>query len=148
MIFNTWFGYFEYVGYLPRGVTLIVISQLTSRFDCYQLQLVHPTVEHHPARNFQHETSQTVFDMFDPSQHLLHTLHKSFTAFQLRFYLSWNNKAYAENVAFFFNLQYKNGYTKFTNFDVFFFKCTRIWQLSQYNLTKLFWMKLKTTKRS
>ena len=27
-----------------------------------------------------------------------------------------------------------------------FFKCTRIWQLSQYNLTKLFEMKLKTIK--
>ena len=23
MIFNAWFGYFEYVGYLPRGITLI-----------------------------------------------------------------------------------------------------------------------------
>ena len=34
---------------------------------------------------------------------------------------------------------------KFTNFDKFF-KCTLIWQLSQYNLTKLFQMKLKTTK--
>ena len=41
------------------------------------------------------------FDMFYPSQHLLHTLHKSF-AFQLCFYLSWNNKAwYTENVAYF-----------------------------------------------
>ena len=36
---------------------------------------------------------------------------------------------------------------KFTNFDKVFFKCTLIWQLSQYNVTKLFHMKLKTTKR-
>ena len=33
---------------------------------------------------------------------------------------------------------------KFTNFD--FFECTLIWHLSQYNLIKLFWMKLKATK--
>ena len=26
MIFNAWFGYFEYVGYLPRGITLIVLN--------------------------------------------------------------------------------------------------------------------------
>ena len=26
MIFSTWFGYFEYVGSLPRGVTLIVLN--------------------------------------------------------------------------------------------------------------------------
>ena len=36
---------------------------------------------------------------------------------------------------------------KFTSFDVFF-KCTLIWQLSQYNLTKLFWMKLKQLSHS
>ena len=29
---------------------------------------------------------------------------------------------------------------------MFFFKCLVIWQLSQYNQTKLFWMKFKTTK--
>ena len=26
MIFNTWFGYFEYVGYLPRGIKLTVLN--------------------------------------------------------------------------------------------------------------------------
>ena len=56
-------------------------SQLMSRFDCYQLQLVYPTVEHRPAKNLQHKTSQTTFDMFDQSQHLFHILHKSFFAF-------------------------------------------------------------------
>ena len=39
-------------------------------------------------RNLQHETLQTTFDTFDQSQHLLHTLHKSFFAFQLHYYLS------------------------------------------------------------
>ena len=64
-------------------------SQLTSRFDHCQLQLVCPTVEHRPAKNLQHETSETTFDTFEQSRHLLHTLHKSFFfAFQLCFYLS------------------------------------------------------------
>ena len=27
MIFNAWFGYFEYVGYLPSGTMLIVVNQ-------------------------------------------------------------------------------------------------------------------------
>ena len=38
------------------------------------------TVEHPPAWNLSHETSQITFDTFDQSQHLLHTLHKSFFA--------------------------------------------------------------------
>ena len=63
-------------------------SQLTSLFNHYQLQLVFPTVEHHPARNLQHKTLQTTFDMVSQSQHLLHTLHKAVFVFQLRFYLS------------------------------------------------------------
>ena len=81
-------------------------SQLMSQFDCYQLQLVYPTVEHHPARNLQHGTSQTTFDMFNQSQHLLHMLHRSFFVFQLCLYLSWNNKAeYAEMLLIFFHFQ-------------------------------------------
>ena len=32
---------------------------------------------------------------------------------------------------------------KFTNFDKFFKKCTLIWQLWQYDLTELFWIKLR-----
>ena len=51
-------------------------SQLMPQFDCYQL--VYPTVEHHPARNMQYKNLQTTFDIFAQSQHLLHTLHKSF----------------------------------------------------------------------
>ena len=53
-------------------------SQLMSQFDHYQFQHVYPTMEHRPVKNLQHETSQTTFDTFDQSQHLLHTLHKSF----------------------------------------------------------------------
>ena len=69
-------------------------SWLMSWFDRYQLQLFYLTMEHHPSRYLQHAVSQITFDTFDQSQHLLHTLHKSFVCvFELRFYLSWNNKA-------------------------------------------------------
>ena len=58
------------------------------------------TLEHHPERNFRHETSQTSFDTFDQSQHLL--TEQLFFPFQLHFYLSWNNIAqYAKNVTYF-----------------------------------------------
>ena len=53
-------------------------TQLMSPFVSYQLQLVYLTMEHRPLRNLQHETSQTTFDTFDQSQHLLHTLQQSF----------------------------------------------------------------------
>ena len=56
-------------------------SQLMSWFDCYQLQLVYPTREPDPGRNLQQETLQTSFDLFDQSQHLRHTLEKSFLFF-------------------------------------------------------------------
>ena len=65
-------------------------------------------------------------------------------AFQLHFCLSWNNKEYAENVAFYFIFFLKTTTQKFTNFVKFFFKCMLIWPPSPYNLTKLFRMTLKT----
>ncbi|XP_054946720.1 autism susceptibility gene 2 protein-like isoform X4 [Physeter macrocephalus] len=48
-------------------------------------QLVYPTVEHRPARNLQHETSQTTFDTFHQSQHVFHTEHKSFLCVSVAF---------------------------------------------------------------
>ena len=60
-------------------------SQLMSQIDSYQLQLVCPTMEHHPVRHLQHETLQTTFDTFGQSQHLLHTLHDVFLCFSCNF---------------------------------------------------------------
>ena len=48
-----------------------------SQFDCYRLQMVYLTVEHHPERNLPHKTWQNTFDTFDQLEHLLHALHKS-----------------------------------------------------------------------
>ena len=104
MIFNAWLGYFEYVSYLPRGIT-IYCSHLMSQFDHYQLQLVYPSI----GSNIQQEISSTklykpLFDTFYQSQHILHILH-IFFGISVAFYLSWSNKAwYAKNVTFFFHL--------------------------------------------
>ena len=46
---------------------------------------------------------------------------------------------------FIFHRQYENSYIKIQQFRCFL-KCTLTKQLSQYNLIKLFQMKLKTTK--
>ena len=118
-----------------------------SQFDCCQLQLVYVTREQQPVRNFQQKTLKITFDTFNRSQHLLHTLHKSFFVFQLCFYLSWNNKArYTKNVAWFLPSSPLKWLHKNSPILVGFFKCMLIWQLTQYNLTKLFQMELKAAK--
>ena len=68
IIFNAWFEYFEYVGSLPRGVTL--------------------TLEYHPARTLLYETWQATFDIFN--SHITFSIYCSslFSVFQLCFYLS------------------------------------------------------------
>ena len=99
-------------------------SQLKLWCHCHQFQLVYQTVEYRPVRNIQHETLQTTFDMLVQLQHILYKLYKSlpvlFFVFQLLFYLSWNinnETKYAENIAFFFHLQYSNSTQKSTNLD-------------------------------
>ena len=75
-------------------------SQLMSWCDRYQLQLVYPTIEHCPGRNYP---------AWNSSSHFWHiwsvTARSLFTAqifFSLHFYFSWNNKAqYAKNVVHF-----------------------------------------------
>ena len=131
---------------IPTWYNNIDCSQLMSWFDLYRLQLAYLTVEYHPVKYLQHGIWQTILDILDQSQNLLHTLHTSLFLFQLCFYLSWKPK-YAKMLLFSSIFNIKMTTQKFTNFDKFFLKkCTVMWQLSQYNLTKLFWMKLKTTK--
>ena len=77
---NHWFGYFDHVGNLQCGITLIVLSY------CLDLIAVNFnwSTQHWSIilrcfiLNLQDETSPTTFDTFNQSQHLLHTLHKSF----------------------------------------------------------------------
>ena len=116
-------------------------SQLMSWFDRSQLQLGYLLEERHPARNLPHHSVRhSTFSI----------LHTSFFALLLRFYLSWNNQAqYAKDDVYFppssiLKWLHKNS-PILISFS--FFKCMLIGQLSQYSLTKLFRMMLKTTKR-
>ena len=117
MIFSAWFGYFEYVGYLPRGMTLIVLNK------CLDLITINFNWSTQPWSTVQREISstQTTFEMFDQSQQLLHMRHKSFFAFQLRFYLSWKIKHNMPKMLLLSSIfSIKMATQKFTNFDVYF----------------------------
>ena len=146
MTFNAWLGYFEYVSYLPRGIT-IYCSHLMSQFDRYQLQLVYPSI----GSNIQQEISSTklckpLFDTFYHSQHILHILHFFFfLAFQLHFTFLEVIKHDMLKMLLFSSI-FINMLHKTSPILIRFLKCKLIGQLSQYSLTKWFWMKLKTAK--
>ena len=77
MVFNAWFGYFEYVGYLPRGITLIILN------ECLDLIAINFNWSTGPWSIIQWEISSTkfhklLFDMFNQSQHHFHMLYKPF----------------------------------------------------------------------
>ena len=116
MIFNAWFGYFEYASYLSWYN--IDCSQLMSQFDHYHFRLVSATMEHHavrknPGQNFTNH-SRHFWSVTVPSQY---TAEIFFCVFKLHFYLSWNNKAsYAKMLLFSFIFNTKMATQKFTNF--------------------------------
>ena len=83
--------------------------------------------------------SQTTFDTFHQSQHRLYTLHKSFYAFQLCFYLlEIIEHNMPKMLLFFLPSSVLKWLQKNSPILVSIFKCTLIRQLSQYNVTKLF----------
>ena len=118
VILNACFEYFEHVSYLSSGTMLTVL--LMSWLDQYQLQLLYPTVEHHPVRDLQPETSQTTFDMFDHSHHLLHILHKSFLCVSAVFFsLEIIKHNMLKILPFSSTFNIKTAIQKFTTFDKF-----------------------------
>ena len=62
---------------ISHGVYNIACFPWMSQFNCYHLQLVYLTMEHHPLRNLWHKTVQTTLETFDESQHLC-TMHSIF----------------------------------------------------------------------
>ena len=95
IIFNTWFGYFEYVSSLPCGITLTVLNY------CFDLITVNFNWSTHPVRRVDFIVQWEIPSMklrkllltrsiTAPSPY---TAQIFFFAFQLCFYLSWNNKA-------------------------------------------------------
>ena len=116
MIFSSWFGYFEYVGYLLCGIMLVVLNVLI-----WSLSVSIDLPDHGAARNLQHATSQTTFDTFDQSQHLLHTLHKSFFAFSCIFtFLEIIKRNMPKMLLFSSTFNIKMATQKFNDFDKFF----------------------------
>ena len=79
-------------------------------------------MEHHPARNLQHEIFQTTIDMFDQSQHLLHTMQLCVCVCVCISYIFsfLEIKQYVENVVFYSLFNIKMSTPKFTSFDKLF----------------------------
>ena len=100
-----------------------------------------------PKCQLYQETLQTTFDMLDHASHSTFSIHCTnlFLCFSWVFTFVEIVKHNMPKMCISSIFNIKMATQKFTNFDVFL-KCVLIWQLSQYNLTKLFQMKLKTTK--
>jgi len=103
--------------------------------------------------NIQQEISSTnlckpLFDTFYQSQRILYILHIFFffLAFQLHFTFLEVIKHIMLKMSLFSSIFIKMLH-KTSPIFIRFLKCKLIGQLSQYSLTKWFWMKLKTTKR-
>ena len=142
-----WFGYFECVGCLPHGVMTIVLNY------CLCSKAANCNWSTRPWSILQQEISNTELrrplwtHSVSHSTFSIHYTNWGFFVFQLHFYLSWNIKAqYAENVAYFLPSSILKWLHKCSLILINFFKYTLIRQLSQYNLTNLFQMKLKTSK--
>ena len=124
-------------------------SQLMSSFDHYQPQMVYPTYrgtsfgKKCPAWNltnhFWHIQSVRTLSPYTAQIFLCVCVSVVFTFLEI---IKHNMPKCCVFLSIF---TIKMATQKLTNLDVFF-KCMLIWQLSQYNLTKLFHMKLKTTK--
>ena len=114
-----------------------------SQFDHYQLQVIYPTVEHCSPTNLQQENLHTSHSTFS-----IHCPDLSLCFIWVFTFLKIIKHNMLKMLHIFFHLQYENGYIKIHQFWCFL-KCTLIWQLDciwQYNQTKIFWMKLRTTK--
>ena len=124
-------------------------SQFMSQFDHYQRQPVSPTL------NLK---SIIQWEISSPKFHqplLTHRIgHSTFSTHCMNlflcfsyFYLSSNNKAWNDkNAAYFLPSSVLKWLHKNSPILISVFKCALMWQLSQCNITKLFHMKLNTTK--
>ena len=117
-----------FVWWLSPALNNIDCSQLMSQFDCCQLQLAYPTVEHCSVRNLQHKTLQTTFDMFNQSQHL--SIHCTNLFLHFSYVLSFV-KQYSKicwKCCFFSPiLNIKMAIQKFTNIDKLLKNCMLKW---------------------
>ena len=98
MILSAWFGYFEYVDYLPHGILLTVLKYCLSFIASCSTGL-----PNHGASSNKKSLTRNFTKCFGHVQSVTAPflyIAKIFV-FCLHFYLSWNNKAYYDkNVAF------------------------------------------------
>ena len=86
--FNTWFGYFEYVTFLPHGITLIVLNKCP---DFIAINFNWSTQWYNIVQRekFRMKLCKPLL-----ISHTTFSVHcTNLFVFQLHFYLSWNNKA-------------------------------------------------------
>ena len=129
MIFNTWFGYFELCW---LSLTLTQCWLFSTNVWFWSLS-TSTGLSDLPVRNLQHETSQTTFDLFDQSQHLLHTAEiflKNFGCIFIFLEIMKHNMLKMLLFSSIFNI---NGYTNTHQFWSFL-KC----MLTQFNLQNCF----------
>lgn len=130
MIFNAWFRYLPFFAWCN-----IDCSQLMFWSNCYQLQLVYPNLG---ALSSQKSPAWNCKPLLDRHS-------RNLFAFQLHFYISVAIKHNLPKMLLFSSLWILKWLQKKSPILIHFLKCTLIWQLSWYNLTKLFLMKLKTS---
>ena len=129
MIFNAWFGYFEYVSYLLRGIILIVCNY------CFDLIPINFNWSSRPWSIVQQEISRTKLRkplLTHSISHSTFSIHRTnlFVCFSCVFtFLEIMKHNMPKMLLFSSIFSIKMATQKFTNFDVFF-KCTLIWQLS------------------
>ena len=142
MIFNAWFGYFEYISSLPRGIMLIVLNY------CFDLIAINFSWSTRLWSIVQREISSTklckplLTHLISHSTFSIHctNLFVYFSCFFTFLPIICRKCCFFPSI---FNI--KMSTQKCTNFDVFF-KMHADMTAVTYNLTKLFQMKWKTTK--
>ena len=146
MIFKAWFGYFECIFYLPRGMMLIVLNY------CFDLIAVNFNWSTQLWSIIQWEICSTkllkplLTRSISPSTFSIHCTNL-FLRFSYVFtFLEIIKHNMPKMLLFSSIFNVKMATQKFTNFDKFFFLMYADMTAVTYNLTKLFRMKLKTTK--
>ena len=139
MIFHTWFGYFDYVRYLPCGVTLCLLITINFNWSTWLSSIVHREISNMKLRKplltclISHSTfSKHCTNLFLRFSGI-------FTFFEIISIICWK-------CCFFPSVfSIKIATQKFTNFDIKRKIHTDMTAVTIV-LTKLFWMKLKTTE--
>ena len=137
MIFNAWLGYFVYVSYPPCGITLSVLNYVLILSLSISTGLPSSKKLHKP--HLIYSTGHSTFSIYCTNLFLFLHFSRTFTFLEIIRHNMQKMLLFLPSSIL--KWLHKNSILMF-----FFSKCTPMWQLSQYNLTKLYWIKLKTIK--